>query len=201
MNAISGIFDRISTGRALIIGMMIGAIYYFMAFDQGVAQKNAIAASQAQMLQLEQQIRESQVKLDRAAFFKKTASEVGTTINKLLKVIPENFKSADMMKIMSNEVKVVGSSLTSIIPQPTTVSRVAKEFEELAIQVDATGTFQQHMLFFSNLTRINQILTVRRFELTMIKEGSGDTPPSVRLNAEIVAYRYIGEGNQKEDKK
>jgi Tfp pilus assembly protein PilO len=181
----------------MMLGLVFAAFYYFLVFDQGIAQKNSIAAAQAQMVSIEQQMKDNQIKLDRAAVYKKTASEVGTTITRLLSVIPEHFGSADMMKLVSNEIKVVGSSLSSITPMKPEVSRYAKEFEELALQIDISGTFQQHMLFFSNITRINQILTIRKFDLSTVREGKGDEPPLVRLSAEIVAYRYIGDGGKK----
>lgn len=182
----------------MMLGLVFAAFYYFVFFDQGMAQKNSIAASQDQLVTFEQQIKDSQVKLDRAAVYMKTAAEVGTTINKLLSVIPERFGSADMMKLISNEIKVVGSSMTSIAPQKPEVSKFAKEFEELSLQIDISGTFQQHMLLFSNITRINQILTIRKFDLTTVREGKGEEPPLVRLSAEIVAYRYIGDGEAKQ---
>lgn len=195
---LNDILNKISTGRAVIIGLVFAAFYYFMVFDQGMAQKNKISAAQAEISSYEQQIKDNQIKLDRAAVYKKTAGEIGSTINKLLSVIPEKFGSSDLMKLVSNEVKVAGSSLTSIVPQKPEVSRYAKEFEELSLQIDITGSFQQHMLFFSNMTRINQILTIRRFDLSTVREGKGDEAPMVKLTAEIVAYRYVGEGGGKD---
>ena len=147
-------------GRAILIGLILLAVYYFLVFDSGTVQKGVIAASQGQIADLQKQIHDNQGKLDRAAIYKKTAAEIGTTIGKLLAVIPEHFGIPDLEKIVSNEAKVAGSSLLNITAKTPEISKVAKEFEELSVSVDMNGTFLQHMTFLSNLTNINQILII-----------------------------------------
>lgn len=184
--------NRMTLGRAVILGLIVAAIYYFIVFDEGIAQKSSIATATQQVNDLQKKIRENQIKLDRAAVYKKTSAEIGTTINKLLGVIPEHFGKADLMKIVSNEAKVAGSSLIGIVPGIPEVSKVAKEFEELTVKLEMNGTFLQHMIFLSNLTKINQILIVRKFDMNVTKEAKGDEGTIVHLNADIVAYRYRG---------
>lgn len=179
-------------GRALIIGMLVCAFYYFLVYDNGMVQTNGIAQLRARTGELNTQLQDFQQKLDSAAVYKKTAAEVGSTINKLLSLIPEQFGMSDLMRLISNEVKVAGSSLEKIEPKTTEVSTVAGEFEELSLQVNLTGSFLQHMVFLSNLTKINQILIIRSFDLNHQRDGKGDESPTVHLTAEIVAFRYRG---------
>ncbi len=184
--------NRITLGRSVIIGMLLCAFYYFLVYDSGVTQKAAIAQSQAKVTELQTKLQDYQQKLDSAAVFKKTAAEVGSTINRLLTLIPEQFGMSDLMRLVSNEAKVAGSSLATIEPKTTQISSVAKEFEELTVNVDLQGSFTQHMVFLSNLTKINQILIVRKYELSHMRDGKADESPVVHLTAEIVAYRYRG---------
>jgi Tfp pilus assembly protein PilO len=190
------LMGRISTGRALVVGFAFAAVYYFLVFDPGTTQKAAIAASQARIAELQTQIQDNQRKLDRAMVYKKTASEVGSTISKLLSLIPEKFGMPDLMRIVSNEAKVAGSSLVDIKPASTDVSAMAKEFEEISLNIELNGSYLQHMVFLSNLTKIPQILIIKKFDFTLMKEGRGDEPPSVKMNAEIVAYRYRGNSSK-----
>lgn len=183
---------RLSLIRAVMLGMVLAAIYYFLMFDSGMSQTNAIQAAHAQIESLQREIQENQRKLDRAAVYKKTAGEIGTTITRLLGVIPEKFGISDLTKIVSNEARIAGSSLSGITPNQPEISPVAKEFEELTVRLDMSGSFLQHMVFLSNLTKINQILIVRKFDFTLLKEAKGDEMPLVHMNAEIVAYRYRG---------
>jgi Tfp pilus assembly protein PilO len=186
------IFKNISTGRALLIGLIAVCFYYFFIFDKGTNQKSQIAATQQQIQTYQQQIDESQRKLDAAMVYKKTAAEVGSTVNKLLSTIPEKFGMPDLMRIVSNEVKVAGSSLVSIKPDKREISPLASEFEELSLSVDITGSFLQHMVFLSNLTKVNQILIIRNMSFSADQVTHRSETPVVKFTAEIVAYRYRG---------
>ena len=183
---------KISTGRAILLGIALAAIYYFVMFDSGASLVASTAQVKQQMDELQKQLKIDQDKLDRAAIYKKAASEVGTTIGKLLAVIPEHFGFPDLMKLISNETKVAGSSLASITPGKSEVSKVASEFEELGVSIDLSGTFLQHMIFLSNLTKINQILIVRKFNLNLTREAKGEESPIIHMTADIVAFRYRG---------
>ncbi|MBX3021504.1 MAG: type 4a pilus biogenesis protein PilO [Bdellovibrionales bacterium] len=186
------LMNRLTTTRALIFGILVAVFYYFAVFDSGDTQKAMIAASQSRMTELENEIQESQRKLDRAMVYKKTAAEVGSTINKLLSLIPERFSMPDLMRIVSNEAKVAGSSLEDIKPGSSEVSPVAKEFEEINVSVNLNGSFLQHMVFLSNLTKIPQILIIKRFDLSVVREAKGEEAAVVKMAADIVAFRYRG---------
>lgn len=192
MKALTDFLTRISVGRAVLIGMILAAFYYFLVYDNGMNQEAGIAEARRRVAELQAKLVEDQQKLDSAAVYKKTAAEVGSTINKLLSLIPEKFGMTDLMKIVSNEAKVAGSSLVSIEPKNTQISSVASEFEELSLTIELQGSFLQHMVFLSNLTKIPQILIIKKFAMAHARDGKGDESPAVTLNADIVAYRYRG---------
>ncbi len=177
-------------GRALLIGLIAAAFYYMAMFDSGTKQAEALAQSRIQVTEIQRQIKENQNKLDRAAVYKKTAAEIGTTIHKLLSVIPERFGTTDLKKILSNEAKVAGTSLASLSEGLPETSSVSKEFDELSVTIDMSGSFLQHMVFLSNLTKINQILIVRKIELSQIGNAHAEEAASVHMLADIIAYRY-----------
>ena len=184
--------NRLTVGQAALLGLCLAAFYYFIAFDSGVVPKQSIANSQTRIAELEKEIQESKAKLDRAAVYKKTAAEVGGTINKLVSLVPEKFTAADFMRIVSNEAKVAGSSLATVHPEGTAVWSVAKEFEEITVTVELVGTFLQHMVFLSNLTKLNQVLILHKYDLSVAKEAKSDEPSQLKLVAEIIGYRYRG---------
>lgn len=189
---ITDIMKRITVARAMILGMVLAAFYYFMMFDPGMAQQQQIANNTNRITELQQTIEDNQRKLDRAAVYKKTASEIGSTINKLLSLVPEKFSMTDLMRIVSNEAKVAGLSLSTVTPGQTKVSAMAPEFEELTVSVEVSGSFLQHMVFLSNLTKIPQILLTKKIEFTHMKDGRGEEAPTVGMKLNILAYRYRG---------
>ncbi len=191
---ITDVMNRITVVRAMILGMVLAAFYYFMVFDPGLVQQQQIATNNSKIEELQRLIVENQKKLDRAAVYKKTASEIGSTINKLLSLVPEKFGMPDLMRIVSNEAKVAGLSLTTVAALNTKISPMAPEFEELTVAVDVQGSFLQHMVFLSNLTKINQILITKKIDFAHTRDGRGDEPPVVSMKVEIVAFRYRGSG-------
>ena len=73
------IFNRMTMGRAMLAGMVLAAVYYFMFLDSGATQKAAIAQAQAQIATAEPNRSPTiTAKLDRAAVYKKTAAEIGS---------------------------------------------------------------------------------------------------------------------------
>lgn len=189
---IGDIMNRISLGRSVLIGMVLCAFYYFLVYDAGMVQQTAINQSRQKIQEQQAKLQDYQQKLDAAAVFKKTAAEVGSTISRLLTLIPEQFSMSDLMRIVSNEAKVAGSSMTTLEPRTTQISPTAKEFEEISVGVELQGSFLQHMVFLSNLTKTNQILVIRKYEFQGMHEGKAEEAATVKMTAEIVAYRYRG---------
>lgn len=188
---------RLTFGRAMLIGMGCAALYYFIFFDEGLKQKSQLNQARTKINNLQKKIKEDQDALDRAKVYQQTAAEVGSTINKLVKLIPEKFSMADLMRIVSNESKVAGSSLATIKPGKAEVSKTAGEFEELSVEVELSGSFLQHMVFLSNLTKVQQILIVKKADFTHLRDGRDDESPIVRMNASLTAFRYLGADAEK----
>lgn len=193
---ITEFLNRLTVVRSMMLGFVIAAFYYFMVYDAGMIQQQQINNNSAKLDQLRKTIDENQKKLDRAAVYKKTASEIGSTINKLLSLVPEKFAMPDLMRIVSNEAKVAGLSLTTVNAGSTKISPMAPEFEELTATVEVQGSFLMHMVFLSNLTKINQILITKKIDFQHAKDGKGDEAPVVGMKAEIVAFRYRGSGSK-----
>ena len=108
---------------------------------------------------------------------------------------------SDLMRIVSNETKVAGSSLVGVTPKTQEVSKVASEFEELNVSLELNGSFVQHMIFLSNLTKVNQILIVKNFDFSHVRDGKGDDPAVVKMVADIVALRYRGTNSESKTEK
>ncbi len=184
--------NRLTTIRALLLGFMMAAIYYFVVFDGGGSYAAQISTLQGQIKEMQTKINAAHAKVERANVYKQAASELGGKIQQMMSVIPESFNVSDLMSIVSKEVETVGSSLINIAPQPARPSLVAPEFEEFMVTINVDGSFNQHMMLLSNLTKVNQILVTRKFELSLNGQPVPGVPPLVKLMATVVAYRYKG---------
>jgi len=198
---LTAMISRLTLGRAMMLGLSIAVIYYFMLYDDGSSLRQSIDSSRARLGQIEKEMRINDEKLQRAAVFKKTAEEVGSTIGRLVTIVPEKFSMPELMRLVSNESKVAGSSLSAIRPAGTMVWSVAKEFEEVALDIELVGSFLQHMVFLSNLTKLHQILIVRRYDMAAQGDMRSDEAAVVKMSAQIVAYRYRGPADGKTPRK
>jgi Tfp pilus assembly protein PilO len=185
------LLNRMTMGRAVIIGFIVAGIYYFIFFDKGYVQQQSIDGLKTQRVELENQLRQAEAKVARAIVYKRSRDELGGTLGKLLSTIPENFGLDDLMKIVSNEAKVAGSNLVNITRRPEVAPPPKSEFQELEVEVELIGSYNQHMIFLSNLTKVNQILTIRKLNMDVVGTPSPNEQPATKMNATIVAYRYI----------
>jgi Tfp pilus assembly protein PilO len=192
---IVGLLAKLTMLRALILGLFFASIYYFFVYDSGVAQQNQIESMQKEFVTLQAQIKSADAKLEHAHEYQRSAAEMGEALNRLLAYIPENYRLPDFMKVISEEAKVAGLNILRVSEGgSTTRTNKLVEFEELAVAVDLSGSFSQHLTFLSNLTKQKQIFTVEKYQLDRESSPGSDPLEGVSLNfkAEIRAYRYIG---------
>lgn len=181
-------FSALSLAQALMGGLVIATLYYFIGYNSGAALKAQIEAAQTTIKTTETQIAEENKKIERIEQYKKSTQIMGESFQTLLTYIPAKLASFDLMKAISNEAKASGVNLVRVAEagQPTKKGF----YQELSVQVDLKGNFQQLMLFLSFLTRTEQFLTVHNLELTSDPNASGRESPTLRFSTEIHGYRY-----------
>lgn len=190
--SILDMLNRLTTIRALMIGMMVGAVYYFIMFDSGESYSAQANGLQVQVNELKKKINDSDAKIQTAMVYKQAAAELGTKIDQMMSVIPEKFDETDLLALVSREIEAAGSSLLNIAAVPPTPQVMAPEFEEIRVKLNVDGSFSQHMMFLANLTKINQIVVAKELEFSLESTPAPGVPPLVKLVATIVAYRYKG---------
>jgi type IV pilus assembly protein PilO len=186
--------------RALILGVFLTSLYYFFVYDSGDAQSKSIAGAKADTNLQKKTLSDLTAKVDHAHEYQRSASEMGEALNKLLAYIPENFRTQDFMKTVSEEAKIAGLNIIHVGESTAFEAKSDKhpEFEALGVSVEFEGTFAQEMTFLANLTKQKQIFIVERFSLdragnATVHDASGEQEsPMLSFKAEIRAYRYVG---------
>lgn len=192
------LINRMTMARALMFSLLLAGLYYAIRFDSGANLKSQIDSMQTQLTDKQAQLNGMQAKIERAARYKSSKAEYGETLKNLLSMIPEKFDDTDLERIISDEVKVAGSSLVGISGQVDSGrgsrgEAGLEEFQELAVAVEVQGSFAQHMIFLSNLTKVRQILIVKKISLESVLAGNSNEPAQVKMSATIHAYRYVGQ--------
>jgi Tfp pilus assembly protein PilO len=187
---------NITTGQALIAGLVLAGLYFFMFYDDGSILETNIASIRSDIQKGQTEMEDVRKAIEDAERYQKTKAALGVEMDNILLAIPIKLNSTDLMKTMSNEAKSVGAEIISLsAPQsfraePGDANTV---YEPILISVELSGTYNQLMLFLSNLTRLNKIITSTKLQLSL-KSSSGPvrpgTPPTLSMNASFQAYKY-----------
>lgn len=191
MSQLREMLERLTMGRALIIGFMITSFYYFILFDDGSARRAMIQNSRSEVQRLQTEIQTVEERLHQAEEYQRAAESLGSSIDKLLSYIPADFTVGQLMKTVSDEARVAGLDITQMTPKniQDPESRVA-DFTELGVSLQLKGQYDQLLTFMSNLTRQRQIFIFEKLDMTSDTSGPAGL---ISVNAEIHAFSYRGE--------
>lgn len=182
--------NQIAYGRAIFIGLFLAALYYFTGYNNGTVLDAQIKANEAKVVELQKNIKDEEIKIERINQYKKTTEELGESFNKFISYIPEKLRNTDLMKTISTEAKAAGANIVRVSEQG--VGGRSDFYEEVRASVDLAGTFQQLMLFMSYLTKVDQIITLSK--LTIRNPSSQQMnveSPTLSISAELKGYRYL----------
>ena len=186
---ITNFLSGLSPMRAMMFGFAIAAIYYFIAYDSGAMLQTNIAKYQTDLETIKAEMIAVRKKIEKAQMFEKTSSQLGQTLHSVLTYVPENTNHSDLMKIISNEVKTSGERLIKMRGLDDVSS--TSFYKTVAVEVELQGSFVQHMLFLSFLTRVDQILTVDHLTIDSRGELMDAEAPWSTMRVTIKGYRYI----------
>jgi Tfp pilus assembly protein PilO len=186
MSALTKIAE-LPIGKALMISAAMAGLYRLTFYDTGATLEAQIQGASQNLTSM----RERTVKADKELVEIKVLQEAqekdAERLNQLLAYIPEKLTKIQLLQTISNEAKTVGVSLNRL--QDTATPANKNEFyEQIGVEVELGGNFAQFMLFLSNLTRLNQIVTL---ETLALKTTSGSESESMSMNAVIRGYRYV----------
>ena len=188
--------NQLSIGRAILIGMILAGFYYFLGYNNGALLDSQMAANKAKTAELQKSIKDEEAKIERINQYKKTTEQLGESFNRFLSYIPEKLRNTDLMKIVSTEAKAAGANIVRVAEQG--VGMRSEFYEEVKVNVELVGTFQQMMLFMSFLTKVDQIITVSKLNIRSNSSEQLDVAsPSLQITADLRGYRYLAEGQKK----
>jgi type IV pilus assembly protein PilO len=182
-------------GKSILIGIALAAGYYFALYDDGSSLEKQIALAKVEVKKSKDEVANVRTAIEDAERFQQTMSVLGAEMDKVLKAIPAQLTSIELMKIISNEAKTVGAEINQLMsPQNfrNDSDKTVKFYEPVPIDVDLTGTYNQIMLFLSNLTKLDKIITTNQMSFNIKSGGAtAGSSPIVTWKASLQAYRYI----------
>jgi len=180
---------QLDTAKALFIGLALGAAFYFLFYNDGSALKSAVEAAHAQIQQKTSEVESMKKTLVDAQKHKELSAKLGEELDQVIKAVPENFNSVELMKLVSTEAKSVGLNILSISGAEGKATDPGNNFVPVNVTVSFSGTFNQIMMFMSNLTKSGRIILTKNVSLTGGSAVSS-TAPMLGFSATLEAFRY-----------
>ncbi len=195
-------FYNLTVGRALVIGLALGAAYYFFMYDDGSVLQKQIQVARQQIAQDQNKIASINKAIEDAKTFVKVKAALGAEMQTVLKAIPSELTSLEFMQTLSNQAKTLGLQINSIAPNESFRSSSdrgkgdAAFFKPIVVSVQLIGTYNQVMEFMSALTALDKIVTVESLDMSAQQQGGLDQKSSVpvlNFNASLAAYRFLSD--------
>lgn len=174
-------------GRVVVFSLVICGLYYLVGYDSGAAHLANVESYKAQLAEIQQKSEKVDKEIDEIRALKAAQEKDSERLNILLGFIPEKLSNFEMMRTLSNEAKAVGVNINSIRDSGASSAKSGEFYEEIGVDVNLEGSFSQLLLFLSNLTRLNQIVTVNTLDLRGLSGADG----ALSMNAQVRGYRYV----------
>lgn len=187
---------QLDTAKALLIGLFIAGFYYLTMYDSGEGLEGQINNNRSQITTQRAELAKMEKTLVDAEKHREISRKLGEEMDAVLRAVPEKYNSLELMKVLSDEAKVVGTSIVDLKPatnmrQPR-AGQDDSPFKPVSVTVTLNGTFNQIMLFMSNLTKVSKIILIDSLSLT-VKEPAKvfeTASPAINYQATFMAYRY-----------
>jgi Tfp pilus assembly protein PilO len=178
-----------------MVGFALMAMYYLIGYDSGAKLTAQIATKTAEVKDYNQKIAEENKRIEQIEQFKKAAAVMGDNFQTFLTYIPSKLNVFELMKTISSEAKSANLQIRRLQPGGFAAEKSATFYEQIGIDADLVGTFQQLMLFLSVLTKVDRILTVKSISLVpeMSSRTKDNDSPNLHMGIEVIGYRFISE--------
>ena len=194
MNQLFEKLAALTNGKALVIGLMVGAAYYFMMYDDGSALEQQIAVISGQLREAETKKKDTEATLQEEARMKDAVGKLSEQYAFIAKKLPSELKSSDMIRGIDTVAKMAGVSVK--LKKPGNVSK-KEVVEELPVDVTLEGSYAQIAQFIyytSNLERLTRVMN-----FSVVSQDDAREKP-LRFEGQVVSYKLAPDQEKEEAK-
>lgn len=179
--------SRLSNGRAIVIGLILGAAYYSTMYNDGSTLNQQIAVISGQLQEAEKKKSDTEATLQEEARMKEAIGKLSEQYAFIAKKLPSELKSSEMIRGIDSIAKMAGVSVK--MKKPGIVNK-REVVEDLPVEVVLEGTYSQIAQFIyytSNLERLTRVLNFT----VMTQDDSKEKP--LRFEGQVVSYKLAAE--------
>ena len=188
-------FTKITFGMAIVMGVAIAGIYYFLLYEDGSKIDTMIRNKNIEFGLKEKERERLQKDIADGLKLKEKVATIGSQFKEAFEFLPTEFQAEKLISEISKQAQVAGATVVKMSPQkdqkekPKNSKEVA--YETMGIDFELKGSFSSLTLFIANISKIKKILEVD--ELKFVNNEQDVESPVISLNGRIVGYRYISQ--------
>lgn len=188
MKAIIDKFLLLPYNQIFIAAAVIGGLYFYFYFDMGTALDSQLQQIQSQIAQEDLRKKETESLLKKEEILKTKSKQMIADVAELQKKVPVDQKHSDLIILVSNFAKELNLKVVSA----TQGGRQKLEyFEKLDINIEVAGSYNDLMMFASQLSNDDQVLKLEELEFS--RQTSNSPESILHLKAKLIGYKQIAE--------
>jgi type IV pilus assembly protein PilO len=187
---VNQIFEKLASltnGRAIIIGLILGATYFFTMYDDGTALNQQIGVINGLLQEAEKKKKDTEVTLQEEARMKEAVGKLSDQYAFIAKKLPSELKSSEMIRGIDSVAKMAGVSVK--MKKPGVVSK-KEVIEDLPVDVTLEGSYSQIAQFIYYTSNLERLTRVLNFSI-VTQEDMKDKP--LRFEGQVVSYKLAPE--------
>lgn len=187
--------NSLTPTKSFIIGLIAAGLCYFFVFNDAPKLNSELKRVTAENKNYVNELNKLKQSISEAQKYQRTKEELGETINKIVKFIPQDLNESKMTIKLTSAANEAGVNILNVQKGQTTREQMKKGlYKEIPVNIKLEGTFSQIMKFLSSLTKLDNIVTIKKFDLSKSRSQKG--AGLIEFTSTFVGYRYM----EKEEK-
>lgn len=191
MNKLLETISAFTFGKAFIIGLGIGGLFYFTMFDSGAALEAQIATANGQLQVEETKKKDTDATLKQVTEMKEKVGRLSSQYQEISRRLPSALYSTDINKSIDTFARNAGVSVKLKKPGDNIRKEVV---EEVPVEVNLEGTYAELAQFVYLVSSAERMSRVK--DITIVDTGSG--AKKLKFDGQVVGYKLAPEKSKAE---
>ena len=187
----------LSMQKAIIFGLLLGAVFYFMLYDDGSSIEAQIVTAKTQLSEERTKYEETQKLIADQESLREQIKTLGENLKIVLSQLPTEINSFRLVRDIQKIARAAGAEIISIKPEK---SETTTFYEEIPVEVSLKGKYKDLVTFAYYVSGLERITRIRDLTLTSGSNNNQDTTaekldqdegPTLELRAAVVSFKYI----------
>ena len=185
--------------KIIIIGLVLGFLYYQTLFDDGTQLNTQIAAVKQQVAQEQAKKKESEEALKEVEQVRAQLVSLSDQYKLISAQLPTEIQMSEVLRTIDSMAATAGIAVKTKEPQKSETKDI---IEEMPIRVTAEGKFSELTLFLYNMMNTERISRVASMSVMRSPSDRGrKISKNLILEVRFANYRFVGKQNTKESEK